>query len=123
MRLDKWLWAARFFRTRALAADAIVSGKVVVNDHAAKRAKEIRVGDRIRLRRGPHEVHLTVLGLTPRRGPPSEAALLYAEDAASIQAREKRTAELRLLPSSAYRGKGRPTKKARRDLLRWKARS
>jgi ribosome-associated heat shock protein Hsp15 len=119
VRLDKWLWAARFFKTRALAVEAIGGGKVLVNDARAKRAKPLHVGDRIRLRLGPYEYQLTVRELSERRGPQAEAVRLYEEDAAGKQAREALAAQHKLLPSPVFRGKGRPTKKQRRDIERW----
>lgn len=119
VRLDKWLWAARFFKTRALAVEAIGGGKVLVNGARAKRAKALHVGDRIRLRLGPYEHHLTVRGLSERRGPHAEAIQLYEEDATAKQAREALAAQHKLLPSPVFRGKGRPTKKQRRDIERW----
>jgi ribosome-associated heat shock protein Hsp15 len=119
VRLDKWLWAARFFKTRGLAVEAIAGGKVLVNSARAKRAKPIHVGDRIRLRLGPYEYQLTVRGVSERRGPPVEAVRLYEEDAAAKQAREALAAQHKLLPAPVFRGKGRPTKKQRRDIERW----
>lgn len=119
VRLDKWLWAARFFKTRALAVEAIGGGKVLVNGARAKRAKAIHAGDRIRLRLGPYEYQLIVRGLSERRGPPTEAVRLYEEDAVAKQARETLAAQHKLLPTPAFRGKGRPTKKQRRDIERW----
>ena len=119
VRLDKWLWAARFLKTRTLAADAIAGGKVLVNGARAKRAKPVKVGDRVRLRLGPYEYQLTVRALSERRGPVAEAILLYVEDAAAKQAREELAAQHKLLPTAGFRGKGRPTKKQRRDIDRW----
>ena len=119
VRLDKWLWAARFFKTRALAVEAIGGGKVLVNEARAKRAKPIHVGDRIRLRLGPYEYQLTVREVSERRGPPVDAMRLYEEDTAGKQAREALAAQHKLLPSTSFRGKGRPTKKQRRDIERW----
>jgi ribosome-associated heat shock protein Hsp15 len=119
VRLDKWLWAARFLKTRTLAAEAIAGGKVLVNGARAKRAKPIHVGDRVRLRLGPYEYQLTVRALSERRGPAAQAILLYDEDAAAKQAREELAAQHKLLPTPAFRGKGRPTKKQRRDIDRW----
>ena len=119
-RLDKWLWAARLFKTRALAVEAIGGGKVQVNGARAKRAKSLKVGDNIRVRHGPYEYQLTVLALSERRGPAAAAALLYEEDAEGRRAREALAAQLRLLPAPVYRGKGRPTKKQRREIERWK---
>ncbi len=119
-RLDKWLWAARLFKTRALAADAIAGGKVQVNGARAKRAKALQVGDRVRVRHGPYEYHLTVQALSARRGPAAQAALLYVEDPEGKRAREALAAQVKLLPAPAFRGKGRPTKKQRREIERWK---
>ena len=119
VRLDKWLWAARFWKTRGLAADAIAGGKVLLNGARAKRAKPIHVGDRLRLRIGPYEYQVTVRALSERRGPPAEAARLYDEDPAGKQAREALAAQHKLLPAPAFRGKGRPTKKTRRDYEKW----
>ena len=119
-RLDRWLWAARFFKTRALAAAAADGGKVQVNGNRAKPAKLLRLGDRVRVRKPPYEFQLLVRGLAERRGPPAEAARLYEEDAASRQARELLALRLKLEPTITYEGKGRPTKKARREIERLK---
>jgi len=118
VRLDTWLWCARFYRTRAIAAAAVDGGKAEVNGARAKRAKAIKVGDRLRLRKGPFEYHLTVLGLSERRGPPAAGAALYEEDPATKLERERHAEQLRIAPSVRYEGKGRPTKKERRDLDR-----
>jgi ribosome-associated heat shock protein Hsp15 len=118
-RLDSWLWAARFFKTRAIAAAAVDGGKVEVNGARAKRAKALKPGDRVRLRKGPFEYHLTVRGLSQRRGPPAAAAALYEEDPATRAARERLAEQLRIAPSVRFEGKGRPTKKDRRDLDRF----
>jgi ribosome-associated heat shock protein Hsp15 len=120
MRLDKWLWAARMFKTRALAVAAIAGGKVQVNGARVKRAKALQIGDRVRVRQGPYEFQLTVRALSERRGPAAAAALLYEEDAETKRARETLAAQLKLLPAATYRGKGRPTKKQRREIDRWK---
>src|SRR5712691_3529859 len=117
-RLDTWLWAARFFRTRALASVAVDGGKVAVNGARAKRAKVIKIGDRLRLRKGPFEYHLMVRGLAERRGPPAAGASLYEEDPATKVQRLRLAEQLRIAPSIRYQGKGRPTKKQRRDLGR-----
>ena len=119
-RLDKWLWAARLFKTRALAVEAIGGGKVQVNGARAKRAKSLKVGDHIRVRHGPYEYQLTVRALSGRRGPAAAAALLYVEESEGKRAREALSAQLKLLPAPAFRGKGRPTKKQRREIERWK---
>lgn len=120
VRLDKWLWAARFYKTRGLAVEAIDGGKVEVNDDKAKRAKGVRVGDRIRLRLGPYEWKLVVRGLSERRGPASEAQLLYEEDPGARLLREKHAEQLKAAHQAFGPEKGRPTKKDRRDLKRLK---
>jgi ribosome-associated heat shock protein Hsp15 len=117
VRIDKWLWAARFFKTRSLATEAVDGGKVEVNGERAKPAKLIKVGDEVRLRLGPYEHMLIVRGLEERRGPASVAQGLYEETAASKEAREKLSAQLRMAPATfVYEEKGRPTKKDRREL-------
>jgi ribosome-associated heat shock protein Hsp15 len=120
VRIDKWLWAARFFKTRSLATEAVDGGKVEVNGERAKPAKLIKPGDEIRLRLGPYEHILMVRALGERRGPASVAQTLYEETEASIQAREKLSTQLRLAPAAfVYEEKGRPTKKDRRDLSKF----
>jgi len=118
VRLDKYLTAARFFKTRALAAQAISAGKVEVNGIRAKPAKSLAVGDRLRVRKGPYEFLLTVRLLSDRRGPPATAATLYEEDPAGKATREKLAHQLRIAPSPTYDGRGRPTKRDRRELDR-----
>lgn len=120
VRLDKWLWAARFFKTRSLAARAISGGKVQVNGRRAKRASHLHVGDRVRVRKGPHEYQLVVQKLSERRGPAKEAATLYEETAESVQARESLRAQLKAAPKYSFREGGRPTKRERRQLDRLK---
>lgn len=120
VRLDRWLWAARFFKTRALAAAAIGGGKVEVAGARAKRAKLLAVGDRVRIRRGPFEYLVVVRALSEHRGPPAAAAELYTEDAESKRLRERLAEQLRVAPSLRYEGKGRPTKRERREIERLK---
>ncbi len=120
IRIDKWLWAARFFKTRSLAAEAVVGGKAKVNGERVKAAKGIRVDDELSVHIGHFEYHIRVLGLSDRRGPASEAALLYAESAASKTARETLAAQLSATKVLYPRGAGRPTKKARREMIRFK---
>jgi len=117
-RLDKWLWAARFFKTRALAADAIESGKVEVNDDRPKRGRAVHVGDRLSIRLGPYEHHLVVRALSGRRGPAAVAKGLYEETAESITARERTAERLRSAPPPVFYEGGRPTKKDRRAFER-----
>jgi len=120
VRLDRWLWAARFYKTRALAVEAIDGGKVQVNGHRAKRAKHVRVGDELRIRKGPFEYLVFVRDLSERRGPPQEAQGLYAEAAESVQRRETLAAQIRTAPAPSFREKGRPTKQERREIERFK---
>ena len=122
VRLDKWLWAARFFKTRALAAEAVEGGKVQVNGDRPKRARPLQVGDEIRVRLGPYEHTIAVQALSARRGPASEAAGLYQETAASRTAREALAIQLKSLHTVFGPDKGRPSKKDRRDIERLKGR-
>jgi ribosome-associated heat shock protein Hsp15 len=120
VRLDKWLWAARFFKTRALAAEAVEGGKVQVNGDRPKRARPLQVGDEVRVRLGPYQHTLTVRALSARRGPASEAAGLYEETAASRMAREALAIQLKSLHAVFGPDKGRPSKKDRREIERLK---
>jgi ribosome-associated heat shock protein Hsp15 len=118
VRLDKWLWAARIFKTRAHASQAIRAGRVDVNDVRAKPAKTLRLGDRVRVRKSPFEFRLIVRQVSEQRGRAAQAALLYEEDPAGKAARERLAQQLRIAPPPAYEGKGRPTKRDRRELER-----
>lgn len=120
-RLDKWLWAARFFKTRALAVEAIDGGKVKVNEDRVKRAKQVQAGDRIEIRLGPYLHAVVVRGLSERRGPASEAAKLYVETPESVAERERvafqlKAAHVLFVPETNER----PTKRDRRKLERFK---
>ena len=121
VRVDKWLWAARFFKTRALAAEAIEGGKVEVNGERAKRARALQVGDRLWLRMGAFEHHLVVRGLSNRRGPASEAQQLYEETEASRKAREALALQMRSVQSN-FSWDGKPTKKERREIDKFRGR-
>ena len=124
VRIDKWLWAARFFKTRSAATDAVLGGHVQVNGTRVKPAREIRAGDRVDVRVGEHRWTVLVTGLAERRGPASVAATLYEETAESTAGRERQAAERRLSrPLGADLG-ARPTKQARRrlDALRGRSR-
>jgi len=118
VRLDRWLWAARWFKTRALAATAIAGGKVRVNGERPKRARLIGVGDEVRVRKGPFEFHLEVRGLSESRGPANIAQSLYQETAVSQEARALLALQLKAQPQITYAGKGRPTKRDRRAIER-----
>lgn len=120
VRLDKWLWAARFFKTRALSAEAIEKGRVQVNGQAAKPGREMRVGDRLDVRIGTDTRELLVRGLSGVRGPAPIAALLYEETAASVERRRAEAEQRRLAPEPALaQTMGRPTKRDRRVLKDW----
>ena len=117
-RLDKWLWAARFFKTRSLAADAVDGGKVRIDGDRIKPAKEVKIGMQIAIRNKDFEIECDVTGLSNIRRSASEAALLYAETEASKQKREnaKMTQEADALRP---RGLGRPTKRQARDIKKF----
>jgi ribosome-associated heat shock protein Hsp15 len=121
-RIDKWLWAARFYKTRSLAAAAIAGGKVQVNGERVKRAKPLHVGDEVRIRQGPYEHQVVVRELSDRRGPAAQAAALYEEKPSSRAAREALALQLRSLHSAFAPERGRPTKKDRREINRLKGR-
>ncbi len=117
VRIDKWLWAARFFKTRSLATQAVDGGKVHCNGDRVKPARMLQVGDQLRVRQGQFEMDVAVLGLSERRGPASEAVLLYQETPDSIAARAALKEQLRAEP--VFEGKGRPTKRDRRHIIRF----
>ncbi len=121
-RIDKWLWVARFYKTRGLSAEAIDSGKVEVNGERAKRSRMVQPGDRVRVRIGPFEHIITVRGLSERRGSAAIAATLYEEDPESKKAREAMAAHVRAMNANTGYDTGRPTKKDRRDLGRLRGR-
>lgn len=122
VRLDKWLWAARFYKTRALASEAIVGGKVQVNGDRAKRARPLQVGDDIRVRQGAYEYQVIVRELSGRRGPAPEAAQLYEERPESRAAREALALQLKSFHAAFVPEKGRPTKRDRREIDRLRGR-
>lgn len=117
VRIDKWLWAARFFKTRQLAIDAVNAGRVEVNDERVKPSKAIKSGDKLLLRKPPVEYQLVVTAIAEKRGSATVAKSLFVESAESVAARAKLIAELRDMPPPLFRG--RPTKKDRRTLERW----
>jgi ribosome-associated heat shock protein Hsp15 len=120
VRLDKWLWAARFFKTRALAAEAIDGGKVEVNGDRAKRAKLVHAGDEIRLRQGPVEWQLRVQDVAERRGSAEIAQRLYEETADGLRKRLAAQQQLRDMPTAFAFGDSKPGKRDRRELRRLK---
>jgi ribosome-associated heat shock protein Hsp15 len=124
-RIDKWLWAARFYKTRALAVEEIHKGRVLVNEQPVKPGRDIRAGDCIRLRQGELVRTVIVRALSLQRGPAAVAQQLYEETEASLQARAQAAERRRLAAEPAHSiTQGRPTKRDRRQLERvsWNAR-
>ena len=115
LRIDKWLWAARFYKTRSLATEEIDKGRVRVNDLEVKPAKEVKVGDSVALRQGPTTRTLLVRSISDKRGGAPQAQLLYEETAASVALREQMTEQRRLEPAQSQEH-GRPTKRDRRSI-------
>jgi ribosome-associated heat shock protein Hsp15 len=121
-RLDTWLWVARLSKTRSLANEAITGGRVQVDGQRAKPSRAVKVGDTIEVTTGPAPRTVVVKAIAARRGPASEAALLYDETPESLAARERIADERRLGAPTAERGGGRPTKRDRRRLDRERGR-
>jgi ribosome-associated heat shock protein Hsp15 len=119
VRIDKWLWAARFFKTRSLAAKAVDGGKVRVNGEGAKPSRAIKPGDELAIRVGELEWVVEVIALSLQRGPAAQAALLYAEREDSRERRQAAMAQRKSQPHPAAVVKGRPTKKDRRLIHRF----
>jgi len=116
LRIDKWLWAARFYKTRSLACDEIDKGRVHINGLPVKLAREVKPGDILQLRSGPVSRTVTVLAISDKRGPAPVAALLFRETDESLQLRQQAAEQRRLAPEPALAlAQGRPTKRARRD--------
>ena len=120
LRIDKWLWAARYFKTRALAAEAIECGKVQVNAARVNPAKLITAGDMLTIRLGPYQHVVEVLGLSNKRGPATEAQKLYQETEESRQKRETLALVLKAQPEQTHH-EGRPTKRDRREIEKFKS--
>jgi ribosome-associated heat shock protein Hsp15 len=120
VRIDKWLWAARFFKTRSLATDAVDGGRVQLNGLRVKPSKDVKAGDRVEVTIGDLRWELTVEGLSEKRGPATEARKLYSETEASVARREKVQEERHLRVEPAHEIHGRPTKRDRRQIDRWR---
>ena len=120
VRLDVWLWAARFFKTRSLAKEAIEGGKIEVNEAPAKPARLLRIGDRLRVTRGIERMVIRVIALSAARGPASQAQSLYEESAESIQRREQEREMRRLTGAGFDHPPSRPDKHSRRLLRGFK---
>ena len=119
IRIDKWLWAARFFKTRSLAAESVAGGKIEVNGGRPKPSRIIRIGDHLSVRRGVYEWTVIVKGVAKNRGPASEAQLLYEETEESVRKRQTVSARLRLERPPEFNLPGRPSKKDRRAIQRF----
>ena len=119
LRIDKWLWAARFFKTRSLAAKAVEGGKVRINGESAKPARAVKPGDELAIHAGETEWLVEVLGVSRQRGPAAQAALLYAEREDSRARRAALAAQRKTQAHPAASVKGRPTKKDRRLIYRF----
>ena len=120
VRIDKWLWAARFFKTRSLAAEAVTGGKVHLNGERVKAARALKPGDRLDIRKGQEEWTVVVEGLSDKRGPAREAVQLYQETPDSLRRRQETTERRRLAAFSAPRPPAsRPNKKDRRQIIRF----
>lgn len=120
VRLDKWLWAARFFKTRSLAKAAIEGGKVQLDGSRVKVSREVRVGDRLRVRQGWDEKEITVLAVSDQRRGASEAHALYEESADSVQRRENAAAARKAAGGMLERPVRKPNKKERRQIHRFR---
>jgi ribosome-associated heat shock protein Hsp15 len=116
LRIDRWLWAARFYKTRSLAAEAVAGGRVHVNGERAKASRAVREGDEVELVVGRVRRTVIVRGVAERRGPASEAARLYEETPESVAARELLAAQAKAAGEQVVRGEGRPTKRDRRRM-------
>lgn len=123
VRIDKWLWAARFFKTRGLAAEAVGGGKVEIHGERAKPSRIVRAGDSITIRRGPYEWIVIVKNVARLRGPAAQAQLLYDETEESLRQRQTAAAQLQLERPPEFAAPGRPTKRNRRAISRFTKRS
>jgi ribosome-associated heat shock protein Hsp15 len=121
LRIDKWLWAARFFKTRSLAVEAVESGKVTINEVRIKPAKTVGAGDRLVIRLGQYYFEIVVLGISNKRGGAPEAQKLYRESDESRTRRAEIAANLKALPQPTF--KGRPTKRDRREIERFESKT
>lgn len=120
VRIDKWLWAARFFKTRAQASEAVSGGKVHLNNQRVKPGRSLHIRDQLQIRRGGFQWSVEVLALSERRGPAKDAEKLYAENEASIQKRAELREQQKLAALATPRTEGRPNKQQRRHIIRFK---
>lgn len=117
VRIDKWLWAARFFKTRSLASDAVKSGKIHIDGDRIKPSRELQIGDELTIKQGFIEKTVRVKVLSSKRGPAAQAALLYEETPQSLQKREELKVMKLAQPALRSSGLGRPTKRERRKII------
>jgi len=122
LRLDKWLWASRFFKTRKLATDAINGGKVHLNGVRVKPSRAVKITDTLDITRESYRYHIEVLGLNDKRRPAKEAQLLYAESEDSIRKREQERELRKLNSASVHQSDKKPNKKERRQIDKWRGR-
>lgn len=120
VRIDKWLWCARFYKTRGAAGSAIKSGKVSVNNEKTKPSKVVQIGDFINIRQGPYSFKITIKSLSKTRKSAREASLLYEELEESIQQRETIAKQIKADTANYPGTKGRPGKRERRELIKFK---
>ena len=118
VRLDRWLWSARFFKTRQMAADAVRSGRVLLNNKRTKPAKSVHIGDQVRIRKAAFRYAIQVTALSETRGGADIAVALYDESEQSIETRKTLRTQLKLQHSGLHLPKGRPSKRERRQLNR-----
>jgi ribosome-associated heat shock protein Hsp15 len=119
MRLDKWLWCARFFKTRSQAATAINGSKIKIGNSIPKPSRTIQAGDQLRIRKGPYQFDITVLKLSAHRRSADEATSLYEESQESFETRELLSTQLKTEAAMYPKTRGRPTKRDRREILRF----
>lgn len=119
LRIDTWLWAARFFKTRGLAAEAVIGGKVHINGHRVKAAKAVQPGDELEITRGVDVFIVMVNGINNKRRPAKEAQLLYSETEQSILQREENAAQRKLIAQMHPAAERRPSKRDRRKIIRF----
>lgn len=122
MRIDKWLWAARFFKTRAIASRACDLGRIESNGQPAKPARDVKVGDKLQIKNDSGDYQIEVLALSEMRGPASVAQTLYRESAASKEARQKLAEERKSMPHFEALREGKPSKRDRREIDRLRRR-
>ena len=123
MRVDKWLWCARFFKTRSLAAEAVRSGKIKINGDKAKPARSVSQTDLLSISKGPFKFEITVLGIPKSRLSAAAASKLYTESPSSLAAREQVQQQIKAESDIYPRTRGRPTKRDRRELVKFKTRN